>query len=205
MSKENLGEKLRRLRQEKNLPLRKVAAALDIDVAILSKMERGERKLSKGIVEKLAKLYDHDAEELMVLFLSEKIMYEVGEEDLALNAMIAAEEQIRYNTAVRTKKVESPEKKNIISKIEKYFQSQNLVTKAWVFGSFARGDDTDLSDIDVMIDVPFEKTFTFFDLYDIQEQLETLTSKKVDVIMLKGLRPEMEKRIHNDLQLIYEA
>jgi cytoskeletal protein RodZ len=43
-----IGEKLRELRESKELPLRKVSALLDIDVAILSKMERGERKLSKG-------------------------------------------------------------------------------------------------------------------------------------------------------------
>jgi transcriptional regulator with XRE-family HTH domain len=47
MSKEKLGELLRRLRVEQKLPLRKVAALLDIDVAILSKMERGERKLKR--------------------------------------------------------------------------------------------------------------------------------------------------------------
>ncbi len=39
MSTESIGEKLRKLREEKELPLRKVAASLDIDVAILSKME----------------------------------------------------------------------------------------------------------------------------------------------------------------------
>ena len=43
MSTETIGEKLRHIREEKELPLRKVAALLDIDVAILSKMERGER------------------------------------------------------------------------------------------------------------------------------------------------------------------
>ena len=41
MSTETIGEKLRHIREEKELPLRKVAALLDIDVAILSKMERG--------------------------------------------------------------------------------------------------------------------------------------------------------------------
>jgi plasmid maintenance system antidote protein VapI len=51
-----------------------VSALLDIDVAILSKMERGERKLTKDIVLKLAEIYGHNADELLVLFLSDKIM-----------------------------------------------------------------------------------------------------------------------------------
>jgi transcriptional regulator with XRE-family HTH domain len=96
MSTETIGDKLRSLREEKELPLRKVAALLDIDVAILSKMERGERPLSKDVVSKLAKIYEHDEEELTVLFLSQKIVDEVGEEELALKAMQVAEEQIKY-------------------------------------------------------------------------------------------------------------
>ncbi len=71
MSTETIGDKLRKLREENELPLRKVAAILDIDVAILSKMERGERPLSKDVVTKLAKIYKHDEEELTVLFKPE--------------------------------------------------------------------------------------------------------------------------------------
>jgi predicted nucleotidyltransferase len=204
MSTETLGEKLRNLRLEKKMPLRKVASQIDIDVAILSKMERGERKLTRPVVEKLASLYQHDLDELIVLYLSEKVLYELGDEKLALPAIQAAEEQVQYKLRQpREDKVE--EKQEIIRKMQGYFQSQHLVTKAWIFGSFARGDDTALSDIDVMIDVPHETTFTFFDLDDIQEQLEKLTSKKVDVIMQKALRTEMKKRIDIDQQLIYEA
>lgn len=103
MSKETIGDKLRKLREENAMPLRKVAALLDIDVSILSKMERGERPLSKEVVNKLAKIYKHDAEELTVLYLSQKIMDEVGEEDLALKAMQVAEEQIKYQKTKKKK------------------------------------------------------------------------------------------------------
>lgn len=104
MSTQTIGGKLRKLREENELPLRKVAAFLDIDVAILSKMERGERPLSKEVVMKLAKIYKHDAVELTVLFLSQKIIDEVGEEDLALKAMQVAEEQIKYQRKQNGKK-----------------------------------------------------------------------------------------------------
>ncbi|MEO8110920.1 MAG: helix-turn-helix transcriptional regulator [Ginsengibacter sp.] len=101
MSTETIGDKLRTLRETNELTLRKVAALIDIDVAILSKMERGERRLTKQIVQKLAKIYKHDTEELLVLYLSEKVVYEIGDEDLALKALQVAEEQIKYN---KTKK-----------------------------------------------------------------------------------------------------
>lgn len=104
MSTEKIGGKLRMLREEKELPLRKVAALLDIDVAILSKMERGERKLTKEIVSKLAKIYGHDADELQVLFLSDKILYELQDEEFGMEALKVAEEKMNYITRNKKKK-----------------------------------------------------------------------------------------------------
>jgi transcriptional regulator with XRE-family HTH domain len=103
MSTETLGEKLRQIREQNELPLRKVAALLDIDVAILSKMERGERKLSKEVVLKLADIYKCNPEELLVLFLSEKIMYEIQDEDLGEKALKVAEKRVKYLKGNKTK------------------------------------------------------------------------------------------------------
>lgn len=99
----SIGEKLRELRESKELPLRRVSALLDIDVAILSKMERGERKLTKDIVLKLANIYEHNADELLVLFLSDKIMYEIQDEDLGEKALKVAEQRVKYLKASKKK------------------------------------------------------------------------------------------------------
>lgn len=96
MSTNTIGEKLRQIREQKELPLRKVAAMLDIDVAILSKMERGERKITKEVVLKLADIYEYNPEELMVLFLSDKILYEIQGEDLGEKALKMAEKKVKY-------------------------------------------------------------------------------------------------------------
>jgi len=103
MSTETIGEKLRHIREEKELPLRKVAALLDIDVAILSKMERGERKITKEVVLKLADIYDYNANELLVSFLSDKILYEIQDEDLGIEALKVAEERVKYLKANKRK------------------------------------------------------------------------------------------------------
>lgn len=103
MSTETIGEKLRYIREEKELPLRKVAALLDIDVAILSKMERGERKITKEVVLKLADIYDYNADELLVSFLSDKILYEIKDEDLGIEALKVAEERAKYIKANKKK------------------------------------------------------------------------------------------------------
>jgi len=103
MSTETIGEKLRHIREEKELPLRKVAALLDIDVAILSKMERGERKITKEVVLKLAEIYDYNPNELLVSFLSDKILYEIQDEDLGIEALKVAEERAKYIKANKRK------------------------------------------------------------------------------------------------------
>lgn len=103
MSTETIGEKLRHIREEKELPLRKVAALLDIDVAILSKMERGERKIKKEVVLKLADIYDYNPDELLLSFLSDKILYEIQGEDLGMEALKVAEERAKYIKANRKK------------------------------------------------------------------------------------------------------
>ncbi|MEZ4969417.1 MAG: helix-turn-helix transcriptional regulator [Flavobacteriaceae bacterium] len=101
MSTETIGEKLRHIREEKELPLRKVAALLDIDVAVLSKMERGERRITKEVVLKLADIYGYNADELLVLFLSDKILNEIQDEDLGMEALKVAEERVKYIKAKR--------------------------------------------------------------------------------------------------------
>jgi transcriptional regulator with XRE-family HTH domain len=103
MSTETIGEKLRHIREEKELPLRKVAALLDIDVAILSKMERGERRITKEVVLKLANIYDYNADDLLISYLSDKILYEIQDEDLGIEALKVAEEKAKYIKANRKK------------------------------------------------------------------------------------------------------
>lgn len=103
MPTETIGEKLRHLREANRLPLRKVAAMIDIDVAVLSKMERGERKLSKDVVLKLADIYHHSSDELLVVFLSDKIVYEIQDEDLGEEALKVAKERVQYLKSIKNK------------------------------------------------------------------------------------------------------
>jgi HTH-type transcriptional regulator, competence development regulator len=91
-----LGLKLRELREQAGLSLRKAAMQVDIDVAILSKMERGERKFSKDLVLKLAELYKTNSDKLVIDFLSEKVLYELKDEDFGLEALKVAEKFLKY-------------------------------------------------------------------------------------------------------------
>jgi transcriptional regulator with XRE-family HTH domain len=90
------GQKLRELREKAGLTLRKAAMQADIDVAILSKMERGERKLTKELILKLAEMYNVSPEKLIIDFLSEKVIYELKDEEFGLEALKVAEKELKY-------------------------------------------------------------------------------------------------------------
>ena len=97
------GEILRESRGKKGLLLRQVAAMLDIDTAILSKVERGERKTTKEQIFKLADILDLDKEELLIHYLSEKIAYELVDEDVASQTLKVAEEKVEYLRSHKSK------------------------------------------------------------------------------------------------------
>lgn len=78
----------------------------------------------------------------------------------------------------------------------------NNVTKAYLFGSYARGEETNDSDIDIRLEV--DESFTLIDLSFIGSELEEKLNKEVDVISSGGLDEHFLKRIKNEEICIYE-
>ena len=93
---QTLGQLIKSKREAKGLLLRQVAAFLDIDQAILSKIEKGNRKPNRENIGKLAEILEVDREQLMVQFLSEKIAYEIAGEECASQALRVAEKKVQY-------------------------------------------------------------------------------------------------------------
>lgn len=94
--KDSFGKHIRKLREEKGLPLRKVAAVLDIDPSTLSKIERGERSANKEMIPVLAELFKENIETLGLILLSDKVAYDLMEEDKPNEILKVAEEKIKY-------------------------------------------------------------------------------------------------------------
>ena len=65
-----------------------------------------------------------------------------------------------------------------------------------VFGSMARGDDHEGSDVDIL--VTFEGRTTFDNYFDLKFHLEDAIGRRVDLVTLKALRPEMRPRIERE-------
>ncbi|MCP2025648.1 Fic family protein/DNA-binding XRE family transcriptional regulator [Flavobacterium sp. HSC-32F16] len=88
---------LKNAREQKGIKTRELAQLTGIDQALISKFESGTRKPTKDQIVKLAQLLEIDYETLMVAWLKEKILYEIGDEEFALKALILAEQQIQNN------------------------------------------------------------------------------------------------------------
>jgi len=90
------GDKIRAQREKKGMLLRELAAKIDVDTALLSKVERGERKMKKQKVTVIAKILGLKANDLITYWMADKIYDLVEDDKNALRAIAVAEEQIKY-------------------------------------------------------------------------------------------------------------
>lgn len=97
------GEIIREKREIEGLLIRQLAAQLDIDTAILSKIERSERKATRNQISKIAEILKLDKDNLLIQYLSENIAYEIVDEEIANEALKVAEQKIEYLKAHKTK------------------------------------------------------------------------------------------------------
>lgn len=75
----SFGEYLRNRREQLGLPLRKVAAELDIDTSTLSKIERNERVATKEMLPTLAKTLEVQEKEIQIEFIQSTVLSELGD------------------------------------------------------------------------------------------------------------------------------
>ena len=90
------GNKIRKLRDEQGVLQRQLAALLEIDTPMFSKIERGDRRAKREQVIKLAEYLHQDEKEMLTLWLADKVLDAVGgEEELCHDAITVAQEQIQ--------------------------------------------------------------------------------------------------------------
>ena len=67
------GQKIRTVRENKYMLLRQLAAFLEVDTALISKIEKGDRKANKMQIKKISKILEINEEELLTLWLADRI------------------------------------------------------------------------------------------------------------------------------------
>ena len=87
--------------------------------------------------------------------------------------------------------------------IAEYFKTQPVV-KAWLFGSFARGEETPESDIDILVQYDSTARISLLTISHMMGELERSTGRRVDLIEDGCLMPFYVESVNRDKQLIYE-
>ena len=86
-------ERIKQLREERQLPLRKLAAALDIDSATYWKIEKGERRVKKDYIPIIAATLNADEKELLTLWLADQVTTVVADEKELSNDVLKIAKQ----------------------------------------------------------------------------------------------------------------
>ena len=86
--------------------------------------------------------------------------------------------------------------------IADYFKTQPVL-RAWLFGSFARGDESPLSDVDILVQFD-EGGVSLLKHAAMICELEKILDRPVDIVPEKMLRPRVRESVDQDKKLIYE-
>ena len=97
-NQKTFGQTIRKHREAKGLLLRQLAAALEVDTAFISKMERNEKRATKIHVEKLSLVLNIPMDELLTIWLSDKLLITLDQEPAAHNALKLTEKRLKIRT-----------------------------------------------------------------------------------------------------------
>jgi len=87
------------------------------------------------------------------------------------------------------------------NRIDKVCNEQNIVYLG-LFGSQSRGDNRRNSDVDLLVD--FKETKSYFQLAKVQEELENIFQKKIDLVLKNNIKDILKQNIFKDLKTLYE-
>ena len=87
--------------------------------------------------------------------------------------------------------------KQILRQNKPLLQEHYRVTQLGIFGSYARGEQTQESDVDVLID--YDRAPTLFKLVELRDYLSSAIGMKVDIVTQNGLKPRIRERVLSEV------
>ena len=91
---------------------------------------------------------------------------------------------------------------NISTSIKPIFKKYSIKS-AGVFGSYARGEARQDSDVDILVSLG-DQTFTLFDMMNFKDEISKQLKKPVDIVSDRAIVPYFREYIYKDLKPIYE-
>lgn len=154
---------------------------------------------SEKIVLPLSKCLNIDYKDLQIKYLSERIYRELKHTEFSAEAL---EITLKRLEKEQTGTLHETTREKLLSKITAYLVT-SPIDKAWLFGSFARSEESYDSDIDLLIRFIKPNKVDLFDYIGIRQDLEDLTGRQIDLVEEGQLIEKLKPIIHNEKQLIY--
>lgn len=109
-------------------------------------------------------------------------------------------ENIVYFCSRKTMSIMSEQ---MLQTIRDYFATQPI-ERAWLFGSYARGEEREDSDVDILVDFDKDAQVGLLRHVHIMNELQDLLNKEVDLVTNGTLLPFAEETANRDKRIIYE-
>lgn len=196
----SFGELIRARRISRNLSLREVAARVDLDQSVLSKIERDKMRAPARAVLPLSRALEFDYEYLQTKYWSERLFRELKDLDFGAAALEMALKRLEKERSGTSADLSTD---HLIYRISEYVDDQPI-EKVWLFGSFSRGEASYDSDIDLLVRFDPEKKLDLFDYIGIKQDLEDLTGRRVDLVEEGQEKEKIKPTIEREKKLIYE-
>ena len=91
----------------------------------------------------------------------------------------------------------------MIETIREYFKTQPVL-KAWIFGSYARGEETPESDVDILVDLDYSKPVGL-EFVQMQLDLQSLLQKSIDLVSSRGMSKYIKPYVDSEKRVLYEC
>jgi uncharacterized protein len=83
--------------------------------------------------------------------------------------------------------------RDVLSDKKEFLRNKYRIKEILIFGSVVRGEEGDISDIDILVD--FSAPIGFFAFLELEEYLQQILGRKVDLVSRKALKPKIGERI----------
>jgi uncharacterized protein len=92
--------------------------------------------------------------------------------------------------------------KQALMLVKPHLAERFAVQRIGIFGSVVRGEATEASDIDILIDYNPASTLSLFDIITLEEELSSLFQTKVDIVTLPALKSHIGERILSEVEFV---
>lgn len=87
--------------------------------------------------------------------------------------------------------------KKVLKNEKEYLREEYKVSRIGVFGSYVRGEETEDSDLDILVD--FDEPVSLFDLVEMENYLEDKLGVEVDLVTENSLKPSIRARVNDEV------